>query len=478
MTTDGVSPTPAAGHGGRPKRTPQRSNPDLAKIAAVLVAIIGLLAGGAAIAHYPGWLPLTQYWLASGGVLMLLAHAWEGRAALATTKHRCFVTCWLIILISCAAASPTLWWTIVCLAAFWLFVLVEVRCTIEMPEDPRAKKLVRNIGKWKVALGYRHAKSALPATVAAVIALSGLAGTGLAATHPHHSHETQNGGKTPRPKSPSLQPPSKKELPKHSTPAPSHSAEPTPTSWHCPRQTYPEAPWAAEPIRELLNGSSKLGPEEEGCVERLKLENENAYGLVWGLGIKPDTKLDLSLVFYDPRIAPEPGIVIAPAISNLEELIATYGGVAPDGGRFSRYKAGSGDYYLINTYESGTAIVVRAHSGASSESPSYTTLRPSVGVAMLTVTKVLEVWQWPTKEKQTNAAGEIVYQLTAAGGEQPDATITFNPKTGSALWRSPWKNYPYPAIQRDLDPQEVERYVREYLLKLSSKQTRHRGPVK
>ena len=332
---------------------------------------------------------------------------------------------------------------------------------LDSPPDSGAHidRVLRGLGKLKAKLGYRYPKAVVPLRLAVIVALFGGFATALATTdRPSISKAALKVPPVPKPK-----PKPKPKVPNHEHTAGTPGGSEGYSTWEgrCPAHTtYPEAEWATAGILALLDGGTPLGPLEQGCLEHLNIEDESVHGLVWGVGVEPKTETSLSLIFDDPQIG-IPGIVIAPAVENAEEIIKKYKSLAPDGRSFPRYPAGQGDYYLLDTYESGTCVLLRRRSGEPDEEPSYTTLPPSVAVGWLAVTKSLKKWQWV--ELFEGSSGTQMYKLTASGETLSDATITYDPKSGVAQWRIGDETFPYPAKQRDIAPAEVEVYVKKYL---------------
>lgn len=215
-------------------------------------------------------------------------------------------------------------------------------------------------------------------------------------------------------------------------------------------------PSAVAQIDELLEGGAGLGRAEEGCVESLNVASRHD-GFVWGEGINPVTGQSLSIVFdsYTMR----PAIVLTPVLPIVRQLIQRFGLLGGTEKMLPRYSAGSGDFYLLNTASHGSCIVIRSKSGTDTEAPSYTALYPSVAVAWAQSIKILKRWQWPTESQGHNSNGEVVFRLFPPGSSVSDATITYNPRTGRALWGG----YAYASRQSDIAPSELEQDAQDYL---------------
>ncbi len=464
MTPDEVSPTPAPSAGKDPRSASGR-NPDFKRVVEWLVLTLGLVTGGAASVGLVEWHDVAQYGLVGAAALMLIWFLTEELDQfLRPSKTLAFSFLFFATIVLGVVIPPeAIWLALAFAAVFWSFVAIEWRCELDSPPDSDAHtdRVLRGLGKLKARLGYRYPKAVVPLRLAVIVALFGGFATALATTdRPSISKAA--------PKVPPVPVPVPKPKPKPKVPNPEHPAG-TPggsegySKWEgrCPAHTtYPEAEWATAGILALLDGGTPLGPLEQGCLEHLNIEDESVHGLVWGVGVEPKTETSLSLIFDDPQIG-IPGIVIAPAVENAEEIIKKYKSLAPDGRSFPRYPAGQGDYYLLDTYESGTCVLLRRRSGEPDEEPSYTMLPPSVAVGWLAVTRSLKKWQWV--ELFEGSSGTQMYKLTASGETLSDATITYDPKSGVARWRIGDETFPYPAKQRDIAPAEVEVYVKKYL---------------
>jgi hypothetical protein len=466
MTGHTASPTPESSDGGTPRRPPSGHNPDFKRILEWIALLLTLATVAGAAAWLFEWGDVTQYGLVTAAVLMLALSLSQERKHLSRRgKALTFACAYAAMIVLGLVVAPAVWLTSVLTVLFWAFVGIEYRCEID--ERPASgtlgDRVLTRLGKLKVGLGYRHQKPSIPIRLAALAAVFGSFGTTLAATHHHHASK-----KAPPPKEAKRHEDHHKSTIGNGEGHPSNGEsqnpkEEKPHRSNCSQPAvYSEAPWATAGIDKMLDGGTILGPSEVGCLEHLHTEYEGIYGMVWGVGVQPETGVSLSLVFDTPRIG-TPGVVIAPAVENIEELIKKYKGLAPDGTSFPRYRAGQGDYYLLDTFESGTCVVIRRRSGEADEDPTYTTLVPPVATAWLAIIRALKKWQWPI-ELQPMKSGTKVFRLTAAGETSPDARITYDPKSGIAYWQADGELFEYPPDkQNDIAPAEVERYVKAYL---------------
>ncbi len=238
-----------------------------------------------------------------------------------------------------------------------------------------------------------------------------------------------------------------------------------PPAFSCPYPRYPNAEWAVEPIQHFLRETERrLGEPVEGCVESLNTEYLADDGFVWGVGINPNASTagnELSIVVAS-RDFETPGIFLSPAIKPVERLIHVFHDVgAPQGYGWPHFRAASGDYYLLDTAESGTCVLLRTKSGEPNEVLPFTTLYPSVAEAWLVITRETKSWQWVIELAASNRKGEREFKLTAAGADESDATVTFDPVSHVAKWKG--TSYGYPAKQTDIDPSEISNDVNKYL---------------
>ena len=464
-----------ASESGAP-RVGGRSNPDLERIFVLFAAVLAVVAEGLALSHELPLLAATQYSLAFGAfVIWLIAVGYQppprsrtdSRGRSVARRRAIWLAAFFLIFVSGATQPPNVLLVSIYSAILWLFLFSEWRCELPPTSDPDSLKqqLWRVAAATKRALSGRRGRraTALLAAVGA-LAIGGTAGATLSALSQKEDTSSEE--------APAPQPSTTPTTPTRTTPTPGDQSQPgsggTPkdpkkskSATSCTPQSYTKAEWATGPINHLLE-TSGLGPEEEGCVDELKTEYLSETGLVWGKGISNTTGRAVSIV-VDSYTLGHPAIFIAPALPQVEQLIRRYKLISGTEKPFPRYRAGQGDFYLVNTAHSGTCALIRSRSGEADESVSYELLYPAEAAAWARIIQVTKKWQWPERALLSNNRGEPVIKLRTSGGsDTPDTTITVD-KTGRAHWWQYKKDFVFESKQRDLSPTELEVDVLEYL---------------
>jgi hypothetical protein len=455
------------------KSPTRRAPPDGRRVAAWIATAIGIVAGGYEIAAHIDPIVAAQYGLAFASGLMWCDQVGQSPPAAPGLSDadvpplrglELFGFAWVALAVLGFATSPSLLLVAVATAIFSLYTLAQWECALRhVPKrGTLARRLLSALFQYKRRVGRRVSGRLVAAPLIALIAtVGGSTALGIATT------ETKQSPPAPAPattKQPAKSGPAPSNPPAsgETTTAPAPTKPAPPSGFNCRFHEYPEAEWASVPIRELLESGAGLGPKEEGCVESLHTEYETTHHFVWGQGLKPITGQVLSVVMDSYALSPS-AIYLAPATENVEALIHQYKIVGGTNRPRPYYRAGSGDFYLVNTVNNGTAVLIRTHSGHAFEAPKFLTLQPSVAVAWARIMQVKHSWQWVVEQSARNSAGEMVFKLTASGAEQPDATVTYSPRTGIAYWLVAPKSYEYPAHQAKIDPGELEQDIREYL---------------
>ncbi len=456
---------------------PAALNPPLVKYVIAALTGIGLLGTALTVARVLPLLPATQYGYSLSALAMFVREA--GDVPTGTSQSQSTRVGWLLVwaAITIVGAShvPTFWLVFPFSAVFWIFTLAEWKCAAAaFPASSARGRARRRIATFKRLFRGRRGAGLITTVILAGATAS--IGTTMGAVALIAKVEQQRS----KPVSTGTSTKSKRTGGTSKTPQVSTSPTGTTTAQasseasgataapqQCAKHTYTEAPWASKQINELLETGAMLGPKEEGCVEKLKLEYEANDGFVWGIGLSLTAPGQRSSIVIDSHLF-LPAIYIAPALGKIETLIHHYGLIGGTEKPFPRYRAGSGDFLLVNTAENGTCVLIRARSGAEYEAPEYQLLYPSEAVAWQTVMHNLHHWEWPTMAPTLNEAGEQVFNLTAAGASSPNAEITYNTTTDEAHWNG----YGYPAIQRDLSPSELEQDVNTYLAHQSGEDSR------
>jgi hypothetical protein len=465
----------SASESGAP-RAGGRSNPDLERIFVLFAAVLAVVADGLALSHKLPLLAATQYSTAFGAfVIWLIAVGYpppprsrtDAKGRSVARRRAIWLGVFFLIFVTGATQPPSVLLVTIYSAVLWLFLFSEWRCELPPARKPDSatQQLWRAAAATKRALSGRRGRraTALLAAVAA-LAIGGTAGATLSVLS--HKEDTVSE------EAPTPQPPTIPTTPTPTTPASSNQGQPgsggTPenpkqskSAGTCTPQSYAKAEWATGPINHLLENSG-LGPEEEGCLEELKTEYLSKTGFVWSKGISNTTGRPVSIV-VDSYTLGHPAIFIAPALPQVEQLIRHYELISGTEKPFPRYRAGQGDFYLVNTARFGTCVLIRSRSGESDESVSYELLYPAEAAAWARIIQVTKKWQWPERALLPDSKGEAVIKLRTSGGsETPDTEITID-KGGRAHWWQYKKDFVFETKQRDLSPTELEVDVLEYL---------------
>jgi hypothetical protein len=432
-------------------------NPDLlgyAPLAARALVFLGEIL--AALKLVPV-LPVTQYGLAALALVMFMREVDEGFLGVAGRGRLVWPVGWALIAAIGFTQPPALSLTAIFTAAFAAFTLVEWKCR----RSDYTGTWSSRAGRWTAAIkrAFRPGRAvAGAATIGGFAVIAGLLGTVLAiAIGSRKSPETNSTASTTSTGTTSTTgaAPPPPTVTTNTTSTPTTTATES-SGYQCEPRAYANAQWASPAINQLLAGGAGLGPEEEGCVESLNTQYESSTGFVYGKGLTSTGRVQ-SIVVDSYELGP-PAIFIAPATGEIEALIARYHLIGGTEKAFPRYRAGSGDFYLVNTLSNGTCMLIREKSGEAYEAPGYQLLYPSEAVAWRRIVE-LRGWQWPRQLADPNAAGETEVELFKPGEPSPDATITYDPKTGITSWGQ----NRYPNRQRDLSPSELEAFARKDL---------------
>ncbi len=450
-----------AGEGPRARSASPGRNPNLKAHLIFILAVLGAC-GGLTLGQVWPIAAATQYGYALSALLMLILET------VYNTAPRGFRATWLIawaaIVVTSGVLHPGLPLIGIDSTVFWVFTLAEWKCELATMPRPGAvtARVLRGITAFKRMFGSRRGRCVgLATALAAGTAMWGTAGAvvesyPLLKTGSHAgviSSGTPDGGKS------QVAPPNYDMPPASPRTDSQRNSAPSPARWdgQCRIRQYPEVEdWASAQIIALLAGEAKLGREEEGCVEFLT----EHHGFVSGVGVEPLSGRPLSIVVdsYDLK----PAIFLTPALGAVEALIKKYKDIGGTEKEFSRYQAGRGDYYVVNTASEGSCVIMRSKSGTTAEEGSpYNTLPPAVAVAWVRITKLRRTWQWVAERATSNSRGERVFALTAPGASVPDAEVTLD-QGGEAHWVG--TKFFYPREQRDLSPTELEQLSHRYLL--------------
>jgi hypothetical protein len=397
-------------------------------------------------------LPVTQYVLAAFALIMLIREVGDPPAR-SLVWQVVWPLGWSLISVLGFSQAPAVGYGISFTAFFWAFTIAEWRCAA----DARGRLpggVLRRLEAYKRMFG-RGSRVAGATALAGFGAVAGAFGVTVTIVHRATTPARSRGPAPAQPHIPAL------PLEVATTGATTGDAEQepriAPPRLECPLHVYRNAVWASAAVNALLAGGAGLGREEEGCVGHLDTRYASSDGFVFGRGLL-GSGLVQSIVVDSEALGP-PAIFIAPATGPAESLIRRYHSIGGVGRAFPRYRAGAGDYYLVNAANAGTCVLVRERSGGATEGPPYTVLYPAVAAAWLRIIELTGRWQWPTLVSDSNRQGEAVIELEAAGETRGDAEVTYDRRS----LRARWNGYVYPPRQRQLSPLEVERLVREDL---------------
>jgi hypothetical protein len=447
-------------------------NPEIRRMISVALTALSAIGASVAAAELGSPVSPTQYWLGiSAGALVVLeiADGGEGgstgkRPPSALSQRGLILRCLTLAAISVTAFifHPSLFLVCPDCLMFWLFTLSMWKCTSW--SIPTAGTFWGAISRSIIVLkrmfgGRRGARVAFAFGLLAFTAVTATtsASVSIVAAIKHAESRASDPNNKKANHSTKI---------KTSTTATSSATKTSGTTQAPPSSPFPEwdgacgtyqyrnvPGWEAHEITELLGGSAGLGRNEEGCVEQLHNEYAASSAFVWGEGVNPISGAPLSIVLDSRTLAP--AIVLTPALKAVRGLIHHYKLLGGSETLFPRYRAGSGDYYLLETAEHETCIVIRSKSGSIAEAPPYTTLYPSTAIAWLKMVELTGKWQWPVESVERNKQNEIVYELFTPGSTTKDAEITYNTKSEEAKW----DGYPYPAHQNRIPHATVQQYV-------------------
>jgi hypothetical protein len=456
----------------------EKGNPNIRRYLELLAAVFALVAEGLALDKDLPLLAVTQY-LCAAGVLAIaviqLDHISRkpGSAQLTVPSGQrvgIWLVAWVFVIVTAVTQRPDDPWLVGAYGGLaWLFLFAGLKCSLDrMPRIGTVRhRLWMVAASAKQALGGRKRAAFSALVIAGAVAVCSTASALIVAVAP----KTVAAHVNRSPKGPTPKEVLEKEEKKDETSQdPNGHAEEGEgassgtSNGSCNRhKKFSEAEWAASEIEALLDGGTVLGPKEEGCVDTLDTEFFDETGFVYGVGISSETHRPISIVTYGTKLQ-HPSIFIAPALGLVETIIARYHVVEGDGKKFPRYDAVSGDFYLANTGGQGTCVIIRSKSGEPNQALPYELLYPAEAAAWLRIMQIRTHWQWPVREAKLNDKGEEVIKLFTPGNGVPDATITAVPDGGEAHWKEYKSDFPYPAAQRNLDPEELEDDVKKYLI--------------
>jgi hypothetical protein len=196
--------------------------------------------------------------------------------------------------------------------------------------------------------------------------------------------------------------------------------------WNGPCGTPPKSSVsfkAATRMLRLFDVESHLEPSVEGCVGAMEPHRYPGDFYVTATGIEAPSGETLAFAVYSERYGGL--IVLKSAQAELEaliELVGPVGGV----GRYPRYLASSGDYYLLRT-PLGMYVLIR-----ETAEQGYELLPPGLAKAWYLLMVTLETWLWPSRPIPGPHGGSIYQMWAPRNAERPAAEVVFDPATGAA----------------------------------------------
>jgi hypothetical protein len=190
-----------------------------------------------------------------------------------------------------------------------------------------------------------------------------------------------------------------------------------------PPQSEAKEPAVGTIIR-LYDEESPLTPLEEGCVGHIYPHHFYKEFYATMTGINPQTQTPISFSVDSEHFGPV--IFRWAAHSLIEELMAKVGPVGGVG-RFPRYRAGTGEFYLVRTPHKRIYVLIRRLA-----TEAFQELVPTVARAWEAKMSALKGWllpSWPVNDPH----GTKIFQLLSDDSSgRIEGTITLHVKSGLA----------------------------------------------